>query len=84
MQITLGQANSAGQSLLHLCLVVILDRPEGACCCQQASEYRWHKTQHEQAGAQPRKTMRDNSHGKSLSESKGIIAEGDEGRVSVL
>ena len=63
LQITLRKANGAGQSMLHLRLVVIFHRPEGAGSRQQASENSRQKTQHEQSGAQPRKTTRDNSHG---------------------
>ena len=51
LQIALCQPNSAGQGLLHLRLVVILDRPEGTGGGQQASEDSGQKTQHEQAGA---------------------------------
>ena len=64
MQITFCQSNGAGQGLLHLRLMVILDRPEGASGRQQASKNSGQKTQHEQAGAQSRKTTRYISHRK--------------------
>jgi hypothetical protein len=40
LQITLRKANRTGQRLVHLCLMVIPDRPKGTCRGKQGREYR--------------------------------------------